>query len=94
MQSLAVNRGVELTAAIDPNVPHIKADPIRLRQILYNLISNAVKFTNRNGRVRVSAEADSRGVAIKVADTGSVFPVARVLLMTIGNAIAAMLAFL
>jgi len=76
LQSLASNRGVQLTAQVDASVPHIKADPIRLRQILYNLISNAVKFTDRNGRVQVSAEADSRGVAIRVIDTGIGIPAA------------------
>jgi len=69
-QALAVNRGVELSARVSEDVPHIKADPIRLRQILFNLISNAVKFTDRNGRVQVTAEPDGRGVAIRVADTG------------------------
>jgi PAS domain S-box-containing protein len=72
LQALAFNRGVQLTASVGADVPHIKADPIRLRQILYNLISNAVKFTDPNGRVQVSAEADGEtgAVAIKVADTG------------------------
>jgi PAS domain S-box-containing protein len=72
LQPLAANRGVRLTALTDPALPQIQADPIRLRQILYNLISNAVKFTDRNGRVDVSAapEHDGRGVMIRVADTG------------------------
>ena len=70
LQTLARDRGVSLEASVDPDVPQIKADRIRLRQILYNLISNAVKFTDRNGRVRVSVTSDSRGVAIRVTDTG------------------------
>jgi PAS domain S-box-containing protein len=70
LQPLAQQRAVLLEAKVEPDVPQIKADPIRLRQILYNLISNAVKFTDRDGRVRVSANVDSRGVMIRVADTG------------------------
>jgi PAS domain S-box-containing protein len=70
LQPLAKARDVSLEAAVEPGVPQIKADPIRFRQILYNLISNAVKFTDRTGSVRVSANADSRGVMIRVADTG------------------------
>jgi signal transduction histidine kinase len=70
LQSFAGTRGVELISEVPPDVPHIIADPIRLRQILYNLISNAVKFTDRHGRVQVSAEPDARGVAIRVTDTG------------------------
>jgi signal transduction histidine kinase len=73
LRALATNRGVELRASIMSEVPQIKADPLRLRQILYNLISNAVKFTERNGRVLVSAAPDvgtGGSVAISVADTG------------------------
>jgi PAS domain S-box-containing protein len=70
LRALATNRGIELQAAVTPEVPQIKADPIRLRQILYNLISNAVKFTERNGRVLVSAEPADGAVAISVRDTG------------------------
>ncbi|HEY1553679.1 MAG TPA: ATP-binding protein [Kofleriaceae bacterium] len=70
LQGFAQGRGVELAAEVDVDTPHVVADPLRLRQILYNLISNAVKFTDRDGHVRVSATTDSRGVAIRVADTG------------------------
>jgi len=70
LQPLAKARDVSLEAQVKPDVPQIKADPLRFRQILYNLISNAVKFTDGKGRVRVSADVDSRGVAIRVADTG------------------------
>jgi len=72
MKALAVNRGVVLAAEVNTEIPHIMADPLRLRQILYNLISNAVKFTDRNGRVMVSAarEPETQTVAIAVADTG------------------------
>jgi PAS domain S-box-containing protein len=70
LRPIARSRGVVLEAQVAPETPRIKADPVRLRQILYNLISNAVKFTNAEGSVRVSAAIDSRGVAIRVADTG------------------------
>jgi PAS domain S-box-containing protein len=70
VQPLANTRGVDLAASVEREVPYVQADPVRLRQILVNLIGNAVKFTDREGRVRVSAAVDSRGVAIRVADTG------------------------
>ena len=70
LQPAAQQRGVELHAACEPEVPHVVADPLRLRQILVNLVDNAIKFTDPGGHVRVSAGADSRGVAIRVADTG------------------------
>ena len=70
LAAVAEARGVRLETAVEPDTPPVVADPLRLRQILYNLISNAVKFTDRDGRVRVSAGTDSRGVTIRVADTG------------------------
>ena len=52
----------------------ILADPLRVRQILYNLLSNGVKFTDPGGEVAVSAELDADFVRITVADTGRGIP--------------------
>jgi signal transduction histidine kinase len=47
------------------------ADPMRLHQILWNLLHNAVKFTPRNGRITVQSKATSTGMLlVEVADTG------------------------
>ena len=72
-------KGLELTAHIDPAVPDlIKGDPARLRQILVNLGSNAVKFTEK-GEVAidvrvVESKADSTVVRCEVRDTGLGIP--------------------
>jgi signal transduction histidine kinase len=67
---LASSRGVMLEPATIVAVPNVRADRVRLRQILYNLISNAVKFTNRGGMVRIRALCDGDRVSIAVIDTG------------------------
>jgi signal transduction histidine kinase len=51
----------------------VESDPARVRQVLSNLVSNAVKYTDR-GRVTVRALADERRGAIEVADTGTGIP--------------------
>jgi protein-histidine pros-kinase len=67
---LARARGVMLEPATIVAVPNVRADRVRLRQILYNLISNAVKFTDRGGMVRIRARRDDDWVSIAVVDTG------------------------
>jgi PAS domain S-box-containing protein len=71
----ATAKGIALRTDIAPNVPKwLKSDPTRLRQILFNLVGNAVKFTQR-GEVMVRASvgairADSCELRIDVTDTG------------------------
>jgi signal transduction histidine kinase/ActR/RegA family two-component response regulator len=67
----AEEKGLKLSAEIDPTLPpQIAGDPVRLRQILSNLISNAVKFTPAGAvTARVLWRGDA-GVEIEIADTG------------------------
>jgi signal transduction histidine kinase/AraC-like DNA-binding protein len=65
--------GVEVVLEAPDRLPVIKADALRLRQILLNLMSNALKFTSR-GIVRLSAEVCPPFLHIEVSDTGPGIP--------------------
>jgi len=67
---LAHHRGVSVSTEVPRWVRPVRADRVRLRQILYNLISNAVKFTDRGGNVEIIAQDDGAQVVIFVRDTG------------------------
>ena len=67
----ARNSNVSLRLDVSPGVPSLHADPVRLKQIVLNLASNAVKFTPAGGTVTISARLDPKGdVLLAVTDTG------------------------
>ena len=66
----AGRRGVALGSAIDARVGSIRADERKVKQVLLNLLSNALKFTPEGGRVEVRAAARDHLVEVAVSDTG------------------------
>jgi signal transduction histidine kinase len=70
---LLQEKGVQLIRDIDPHLPMISCDRRRLRQVLLNLISNAIKFTDK-GTVTVSAKNQGQEVLFAVIDTGAGIP--------------------
>jgi len=62
--------GVVLITELAPDIPAIKADRRRVRQILLNLLSNALKFTPAGGMVTVRAHLIPEGLVMQVTDTG------------------------
>jgi len=70
MRDRADQAGLDLTAHTSSDLPYLHADARRLKQILLNLMSNAVKFTPAGGRVTVRATVDEDGIKIAVSDTG------------------------
>jgi two-component system, cell cycle sensor histidine kinase PleC len=64
-------KNISIESHIQENLPLLLADPLRLKQILINLLSNATKFTPEWGRVRIDASIKSEDYAtISVTDTG------------------------
>jgi PAS domain S-box-containing protein len=63
-------KGIHLRSNIDPDVQAVQADPDRLQQVLWNVLTNAVKFTPSGGTIDVSISALASDVEIIVSDTG------------------------
>ena len=70
METFFVERRIQLVVESAPEPLPIFADPARLEQILTNLLTNALKYTDPGGTVRVRSFVDSGEVVLEVADTG------------------------
>jgi signal transduction histidine kinase len=83
LRPLAARKSLAYAVSIAPGLPGIRADPIRLRQVLLNLLTNAVKFTDRgwielrvapsHGRNRVQIDVTDTGIGIAEADMEVIF---------------------
>lgn len=74
INALASRGSVTATVTVPDRAPPVSADPERLREIVLNLVDNAVKFTAADGEVNVSAHARGDMVDVLVADTGTGIP--------------------
>ena len=63
-------KGLRLETALDAGAGPVSGDPARLQQVVWNLMSNAVKFTDKGGRVEVRLERTNSHAEITVSDTG------------------------
>ncbi|HEX2191522.1 MAG TPA: ATP-binding protein [Longimicrobiaceae bacterium] len=73
MEPLALGKGIRFECQAPPDPPPVESDSRKIRQILINLVGNAVKFTER-GEVRLALEAVGDEVVFRVEDTGPGIP--------------------
>lgn len=72
----ASRKQIVLEIAIPPGLPAVRGDASLLREVLQNLLDNAVQYTPAGGRIHVSAAADAHEAVITVSDTGIGIPLA------------------
>ena len=73
-EMVARQRKIELAFDVEPGLPPMSADPEPFDRILFNLVSNALKFTNAGGKVSLSAKRAGDRIEVSVADTGKGIP--------------------
>ncbi|MGH7826266.1 MAG: GAF domain-containing protein [Candidatus Binatia bacterium] len=74
MRPLAIKKTIDLHFESDDRIELVSMDAARIKQVLLNLVANAVKFTPDGGRVWVRADAEERAVRVEVGDTGPGIP--------------------
>ena len=70
----AERAGITLTVVLPDDTPQVMVDADRIRQVVINLVHNAIKFTPAGGYVTVTARAVHDGIVVSVADTGIGIP--------------------
>jgi two-component system NtrC family sensor kinase len=70
----AMNEDIEIVQKIDPNLGTIWSDPYQLRQVLINLLTNAIHATGSGGRITIIIEALNGGITLTVQDNGKGIP--------------------
>jgi len=66
----AMARGIRMTTTIDPEIGQVEADERMVKQVVLNLLTNAVKFTPSGGQIELRAGPDGDGVVVSIRDTG------------------------
>jgi PAS domain S-box-containing protein len=71
MRERSLRGRLRLRLDVEPELPVLRADPVRLKQIVLNLLSNAIKFTKAHGQVTMRAGRSAEGgIDIEISDTG------------------------
>ncbi len=70
LRPAAEARGVKIALSVNDEAVEVLGDPDRLQQVVWNLVSNAIKFTPRDGSVELTVAREGSAVALEVRDTG------------------------
>jgi len=70
VEVLAELENIKLTVEMDPTLPFVLGDEAKLEQVLVNLLTNAIKFTDEGGSVTISATAEGNMIQVSISDTG------------------------
>lgn len=70
MEAEAESRHISVNVVLEENLPYVYADPERLKQIVLNLVSNALRYTPDGGSVTLTASSDPHYFILEVKDTG------------------------
>ncbi len=76
LNSLVRKKNIRLTQEVAKELPPLRANPIRIRQMIDNLISNAIKYTPEEGEIRVSLQSEENQIILQVSDNGPGIPLA------------------
>jgi len=74
MKPLAAKKAIDLEVRSNDQLPGIPMDAARIRQVVMNLVGNAIKFTPEGGQVRLRADAMNKNVQVEVKDNGLGIP--------------------
>jgi len=70
VENIVSKKHIHMTLDIDEDLPDIEADELKVKEILYNILSNAVKFTPEGGKIDLTARQSGTNIEIQIHDTG------------------------
>ena len=74
VQGIVTEKNINVIRQMGPGIEHIQSDPYKLRQVLVNLLVNALQATGDGGAITIKATADAKEVTLSMADTGEGIP--------------------
>jgi signal transduction histidine kinase len=74
LQPRAAKKGQSLTFSLPVELPAMQIEPLRLEQVVKNLVDNAIKYTQEGGHIHIEAESHNGGAMVRVRDDGPGIP--------------------